>query len=103
MHNLTNITKEFNVIENNTEVIKELCCIAAYYHLMRAVDNSSIIHSKLEQNAHDVLTYWIGLILFSISCIVIVMSQSLSNMSIPTDLVVTFFTCRALPTAVIAM
>ena len=35
MHNLTNITKEFNVIENNTEDIKELCCIAAYYHLVK--------------------------------------------------------------------
>ena len=77
MHNLTNI----NVIENKTEVIKELCCIAAYYHLVRAVHNSSIIHSKSEQNAHDVLTYWVSLILFSISCIVIVMSQSVSNMN----------------------
>ena len=81
MHNLTNITKEFNVIENNTEVIKELCCIAAYYHLVRAVDNSSIIHSKLEQIAHDVLTYWLCLTLLSVSCIVIVMSQSVSNMN----------------------
>ena len=100
MHNLTNITEEFNVIENNTEVIKELCRIVAYYYLVEAVDDGSIIHSKLEQNAHDVLRYWVSLILLSISCIVIVMSHSVSNMSITTDLVITFYTCRVLHTAV---
>ena len=60
------------------------------------MDDGSIIHSKLEQSANDVLTYWVSLILLSISCIVIVMSHSVSNMSITTDLVIIFYTCRVL-------
>ena len=41
------ITDEFHVEKNNSCVIKELCCIVAYYHLVEAVDNGSDIHSKL--------------------------------------------------------
>ena len=62
---LPNITDEFQVPENKTEVVMELCRIVAYYHLVEAVDNGSAIHSKLTQNANDVLTYWVSLPLLS--------------------------------------
>ena len=55
MHNLTSITEDLHVTMNKVEVIKELRRIVAYYHLVEAVDNGSIIHSKLQRNANDVL------------------------------------------------
>ena len=58
---LTNITDEFHVEESNSCVIKELCRIVAYYHLVEAVDNGSAIHSSLSVNANDALTYWVSL------------------------------------------
>ena len=60
---LTNITDEFHVPENKTEVIKELCRIVAYHHLVEAVDNGSAIHSSLNMNADDAVTYWVSLLL----------------------------------------
>ena len=47
-----------HVEKNNSCVIRELCHIVAYYHLVEAVDNGSDIHSKLRVNANDALTYW---------------------------------------------
>ena len=68
-YNTTSITlmEEFHVTENKREVIKELCRIVAYYHLVKAVDNGSPIHSKLRLNAIDTLTYWVSLLLLSTS------------------------------------
>ena len=60
-HNKTSIMDEFRVTENKREVVKELCRIVAYYHLVEAVDNGSDIHSKLRENANDALTYWVSL------------------------------------------
>ena len=69
-HNKTSITDEFRVTENKREVVKELCRIVAYYHLVEAVDNGSDIHSKLRENANAALTYWVSLLLLpnTVSC-----------------------------------
>ena len=61
--NLTIMAEEFHVTENKREVVKELCRIVAYYHLVEAIDNSSDIYSKLRKNALDALTYWVSLLL----------------------------------------
>ena len=63
----TTLTEVFHVTENKREVVKELCRIVAYYHLVEAVDNGSPIHSKLRVNANDSLTYWVSLLLLSTS------------------------------------
>ena len=62
-HNLTSIAQEFHVTENKREVVKELCRIVAYYHLVEAVDNGSDIHSNLRDNANHALAYWVRLLL----------------------------------------
>ena len=61
---LTNIAEEFHVTENKREVIKELCRIVAYYHLVEAIDNGSGIYSKLTVNADDALKYWVSFLLY---------------------------------------
>lgn len=58
---LTNITDEFYVSKNKSNVTLELCRIVAYYHLVDAIDNGSDIHSSLSKNADDALEYWVSL------------------------------------------
>ena len=70
-HNKTSITEEFQVPDDKTGVVKELCRIVAYYHLVEAVDNGSAIHSKLTQNANDVLTYWVSVLFPILHCLII--------------------------------
>ena len=70
-HNKTSITDEFQVPENKTEVVMELCRIVAYYHLVEAVDNGSDIHSNLRVNANDALTYWVSLLFQTLHHVII--------------------------------
>ena len=58
---LTNITDEFYVSEDNSNVPLELCRIVSYYHLVEAIDNGSDIHSKLRVNAANAVAYWVSL------------------------------------------
>ena len=67
----TTLTEEFHVTENKREVVKELCRIVAYYHLVEAVDNGSPIHSKLRVNANDSLTYGSKYCIMAIRVVVI--------------------------------
>ena len=91
----TTLMEEFHVTENKREVIKELCRIVAYYHLVEAVDNGSPIHSKLRVNANDSLTYWVSLLLLSTSRLAIYLHLLWIDR-------VMSFTCRELHTAVLA-
>ena len=70
--NGTEIEEEFNVPEDKVNVAVAMCQIVAYYHLVKAVDNSSNILYYLKQNALDALTYWVSFLFLSTTpCIAI--------------------------------